>query len=300
MAKFSQYTTFVTVVETGSLSAAAKLLNISPSAVSKQLNTLEETTKVQLFDRSHRNVKATEPGLRFYEQCKSILNAVSHAEDELLEEQDAITGRLSLTVSKALIRSPLFELFSDCAEKYPEIHFDIKFSEDVEDLHEEGIDFAFRLGRLEDNSRLYATPLMDVRLTICATSKYITRYGHPENFAELSHHKLMLISPESMSTEMKQFLKRENVRLNSAYHHTTNDIEAVYQAVKSGMAIGLMLDVSVQEELEKQQFLQLLPDRKFPSKKLYLIHKKSGRVLQKQRAFKEFIRNSFKRRIELA
>ncbi|MGH1353084.1 MAG: LysR family transcriptional regulator [Methyloligellaceae bacterium] len=294
MAKFSQYSTFVAVVETGSLSGAAKLLNVSPSAVSKQLNALEASTKTQLFDRSHRNVRATEPGLRFYEQCKSILQAVTVAEDELLEEQEAITGRLSLTISKSLIRSPLFDLIAECSALYPEIRFDIHFSDHVEDLHEAGLDFAFRLGRLDDSSRLYAVPLMDVRLTICATQKYLDQYGQPESFSELSKHRLILMSPESLSVELKQFLKKQNMRSDSRHHHTTNDIEAVYQAVRSGMAIGMMLDVSIQDEMQSGEFIPLLADKKMPSKKLYLIHKKSGKFLQKQKVFKEFIRKSFK------
>ncbi len=294
MGKFSQYSTFVTVVEAGSLSAAAKLLNVSPSAISKQLNALETSTKVQLFNRSHRNVKVTEPGLRFYDQCKSILRAVSLAEDELLEEQDAVTGRLGLTISKSLIRSPLFELLAKCSKEYPEILFDIRLSDQVEDLHETELDFAFRLGRLEDNSRLYAIPLMEVRLTTCASKTYIDQYGRPDSFSDLSKHRLMVMAPETLSVEMKQFLKKENVRFGTKQHHATNDIEAVYQAVKSGMAIGMMLDVSIHDEIQNGEFISLLPDKKMPSKKLYLIHKKSGKFLQKQRVFKEFIRNAFK------
>jgi len=298
MGKFSQYRTFVAVVESGTLSDAARQLNVSPSAISKQLTNLEEATKVALFERSHRNVKVTTSGRAFYQQCKAILQSVAQAEDALLSEQEAVSGQLAITVSKSLLRSPLFDVLTAFSDHYPSIHFDINLSETVEDLHEQGYDFAFRLGRVADSSRLISMALRDVRLLCCASPRYLEQYGCPASLADLHQHKLMVLSPENLSQQVRDFFRKQKLDVNeNSFHtdfHTTNDIEAVYQAVRSGLCLGLMLDIAVQADIEQGDFVDVFPSIPLPSKKLCLIYKKGAQSSQKQKVFKAFIKSRMK------
>lgn len=278
-------------METGSITQAALKLNYSAPAVSKQLTKLEESVKVQLFHRSHKKLEITDAGKRFYPRCKSILSSISQAEDALLSEDGAINGIISITLSKALARSIIIDVLSSFSLKYPEIQFDIRFSDNLEDLHDENLDFAFRLGKLQDNSHMIATPLLVTQLVACATPGYLKYHGTPKYFSDLGHAKLILMSPLNSSEELKKFFNKEKIRPDSSAIHTCNDIEGVYQSVRANLGIGMLLDISIVKEIQDGTFVPILSERKLPKKRLYLLYKKNQWKTQKQSAFKEHVKS---------
>jgi len=292
MSKLNHYQVFVAIVETGSIIQAAKTLNYSAAAVSKQLTKLEENVQVQLFHRSHKKLEITEAGKRFYPRCKNILSSIYQAEDELLAEDDAISGTIAITLSKALARSTVFDVLSEFTVKYPQVQFDIRFSDDLEDLHDENLDFAFRLGKLQDSSHMIAIPLLETQLVACATPDYLKQHGTPKRFSDLGSAKLILMSPLNSSEALKTFFNREKIQPHSEMVHTCNDIEGVYQSVRTGLGIGMLLNISIAQELQDGTFTAILPERNLPRKRLYLLYKKSQWKTQKQIAFKEHIKSS--------
>jgi len=291
MSKLTYYRVFVTVVETGSITQAALKLNYSAPAVSKQLTKLEHSVQVQLFHRSHKKLEITEAGKRFYPRCKSILASISKAEDELLTEDDAINGTISITLSKALARSKIFDVLSSFSAKYPLVQFDIRFSDNFEDLHNENLDFAFRLGKLQDSSNMISIPLIETQLVACATPRYLEQHGTPKRFADLGSAKLILMSPLNSSEALKSFFNKEKIRPDSTTAHRCNDIEGVYQSVRSSLSIGMLLDISIEQEIQDGTFTTILAERNFPRKRLYLLYKKSQWQAQKQVAFKAHIKS---------
>jgi len=291
MPKFTHYRVFVAVVETGSIAQAALKLNYSAAAVSKQLTKLEQSVQVQLFHRSHKKLEITEAGQRFYPRCKRILASVSQAEDTLLTEDDAIKGTISITLSKALARSKVFDVFAAFTAKHPQIQFDIQFSDNLEDLHEENLDFALRLGKLQDNSHMIAIPLMETQLIACATPRYLEKYGSPKRFSDLGNTKLILMSPLNSSEALKTFFRKEKIQANSENVHTCDDIEGVYQSVLAGLGIGMLLNISTEHEIQNGTFHTVLSERNLPRKRLYLLYKKSQWKSQKLLAFKEHIKS---------
>lgn len=291
MSKLSNYQIFVAIVEAGSIIQAALKLNYSAPAVSKQLTKLEQDLKVQLFHRSHKKLEITEAGERFYPRCKNILASISQAEDELLAENEAISGTISITLSKALARSTIFDALASFTHKYPQIQFDIRFSDNLEDLHNENLDFAFRLGKLQDNSHMVAIPLLEAQLVACATQSYLERHGIPKQFSDLGSSKLILMSPLHSSEALRRFFNKEKLRPDNIMAHSCNDIEGIYQSVRSGLGIGMMLNISVEQELREGTFTSILAERNLPKKRLYLLYKKSHWKTQKQIAFKEHIKS---------
>lgn len=283
---------FVEVVEAGSLIQAAAKLHYSPAALSKQLVKLEESLNVQLFHRSHKKLEITSAGKQFYPKCKNILAAIIQAEDELLVEHEAVAGTLCVTLSKALARSKIFDAFSTFTQQYPKINLDIRFSDHFEDLHNENLDFAFRLGKLNDHSHMVAMPLMDTQLMACATKEYLLKNGTPKRFSELGDTKLITQTSLQQSEALKQFLKKEKLTFQGLNHHSCDDIEGVYQAVRSGMGIGLLLDISVKQELQRGEFQSIMSERNLPRKRMYLMYKKSQWQTQAQITFKKFMKKA--------
>ena len=292
MSRIISYQVFIEVVESGSLIKAANKLHYSPAALSKQLSKLEESLNVQLFHRSHKKLEITSAGKQFYPRCKRILADIAQAEDELLSEQDAISGTLCVTLSKALARSSIFDALADFAQQHPKIRFDIRFSDQFEDLHNENLDFAFRLGKLNDHSHMVAMPLMDTQLVACATKDCLLRYGTPKSFSKMGDLKLITQTSLQQSEVLKQFFKKEKLSLQGQNFHRCDDIEGVYQAVRSGMGIGMLLDIATQKELKNGEFQSVLSERNLPRKRLYLMYKKSQWETQSQRAFKQHMKNA--------
>lgn len=293
MSKFTNYQVLVAIVEEKSITQAASRLNISAPAVSKQLVQLEENLQVELFHRSHKKLDITEAGKQFYPKCKAILSSISQAEEELLSEHESISGSISITLSRALCRSKIFDILSSFEDKHPLINFDIHFSDQLENLHDKNIDFAFRLGKLSDNSHMIAIPLINTQLVACATPLYLEKHGVPKRLSDLGGAKLILMSPLKASEELRKFLNKEKISPNNSALHKTNDIEGVYQLVSASLGIGMMLDISIQRELDEGTFESILSERNLPRKRLYLLSKKSQWQTEKQRAFKEHVKASF-------
>ncbi len=287
MSKFTQYQAFIAVFEGKSITKAASVLNLSVPAISKQLMQLEESLQVQLFHRSHKKLDITEAGKQFYSKCKAILSSISQAEEELLSEQEAMSGVISVTLSKALCRSKVLDTLSSFVDIHPLIEFDIYFSDKLEDLYDKDIDFAFRLGQLNDSSSMTAMPLIETQLVACATPDYLKKHGIPKSFSKLGNAKFILMSALNPAGELKGFLNKEKFDYTHSVSHTTNDIEGVYQLVSASLGIGMMLDVSIHKELDEDRFVSILSERNLPRKRLHLLSKKSQWQTKKQRAFKE-------------
>ena len=297
MASFSQYRVFVAVVESGSIAQAAQLLNLSAPAVSKQLSSLEQSLSVDLFHRSHKKLEISDAGKRFYPKCKNILLSIHQAQDELLNSQDAISGTLVITLSKSLVRSKLLDALNAFTLNYPQVEFDIRFSDKMEDLFDENIDFAFRLGKLNDSSHMVAVPLMETQLTACVSPQYLKQQGLKTSavtrFSGLGNARLISMGPQYQSTALQAFFQKIKVKPEEFTGHKCDDIEGVHQAVRAGLGIGLLLDVSIQNELASGEFVSILNDHKLPNKRLYLMYKKSKWQSQKHVAFKKHMKAFF-------
>ena len=290
MTKFAHYRAFKTVVEANGMSSAARVLNISPPAISKQISMLEQDLGVQLIDRSNRKIKITEPGRKFYTQCRDILARIADTEKSLNLQKQDISGKISLTMPKSLTRSPILKALFEFSTINPSIKFNIELSEEIKDLYESESDFAFRLGKIESSTRLVAIPLFEVKLVFCASTRYLDLHGKPTSFNELENHNLILLSPYSYSEVMRKFIKRKNINLNLNNNHTSNEIEVVYQSVFSHQAIGILLDVNIKQELMKNEVVDIFSHENLPRKTLSLVFKKSGLISKKHDAFKNFIK----------
>lgn len=287
MSKIVQYQVFVTVYEVGTVTSAANLLNLSVSAVSKQISALESSLRVKLFERTNRNLKPTRLAVQFYADCRAILNKIDDAEQRLTSVSGEVSGFIRITVSKSLIKSGLIELLSRFAQQYSKVRFIIDSSEEVQDL--QGFDFAFRLGKLENHSNLIAIPLQDVSPIMCATPEYIKRCGEPKSYKELSKHRLCLMPYSLLSNQVRAYFKSKDLKFTDQ-HDQTNDIDTVLEMIRTNLCIGMVLNCSVSKELMNNQLVEVLPDERIPKKKLYLVFKKDEFELTRNRTFIDFIK----------
>ena len=292
MSKIDQYKVFAAVYEIGTVTGAAHLLNLSVSAVSKQISALEGSLNVKLFERTNRNLKPTALAAQFYPECRTILSSIVEAEERLTSDSDALSGLIRITISKSLIKSGLIKHFSSFSKQYPHVRFSIDTSETVQDLQE--FDFAFRLGDLNNQSNLIAIPLREVTPIFCATPAYIEQNGTPKSYKALSSHRLCLMPFSLLSSQVRAFLKAKFVNI-SDYHDQANDIDTVLEMIRTDICIGMVLDCAVSDELEKNQLVELFSKTRIPRKSLNLIFKRNEFETTRNRAFIDFIKACYKK-----
>ncbi len=293
MSKLNEYESLIATVETGSLGRAAKQLNCSPSTISKQLSALETSLGVTLLERSNRTVEVTEAGRQFYTRCKEILAQIRDAESEVVTRRDRHEGKIALTITTPLARSPLMSLLAEFGGLHPNIRFDLQMTDELEDLVGGRLDFALRLGNLADN-RLHAVPLLDVRPVFCASPDYLQLNGEPQQLSDLREHRIGLLSTVNLANAL-QNLSNGKAKLPKSLdiYDTTNDNNTLYAMVREGLCVGALLDINVQHELQSGELVQLFPGKRFPGKRLYLVYAKQGVLPAKLKLFKDFIKAKF-------
>jgi DNA-binding transcriptional LysR family regulator len=180
---------FVRVVELGAFSAAARALQMTPSAVSKLLSRLEARLGVRLLNRSTRQLQLTAEGGVFYERGVRVLADLAEAERGAAAN-DAPRGRLSINANVPFGEAALLPLVPAFLARYPEITLDIVLTDEVIDLIEHRTDIAVRAGPLKSSS-LVARKLGDTRKAILGAPGYLARRGVPRRPADLAGHNCL-------------------------------------------------------------------------------------------------------------
>jgi DNA-binding transcriptional LysR family regulator len=179
MDKLTAMKTFVRIVEVGSLTAAADMLDTSLPTVVRTLAGLERELGVSLLKRTTRRLHLTDEGAQYLERCRDILASIEEAEDILVARRTEPVGKLSVTASVAFGRQYLAPILYDFLERHPKVTAEALFVDRVVNLIEEGVDVAVRIAHLKDSS-LVAIPVGRVRRVVCASAQYLRRHGVPE------------------------------------------------------------------------------------------------------------------------
>ncbi|MDB5892719.1 MAG: LysR family transcriptional regulator [Rhodoferax sp.] len=177
---------FVQIIDRGGFSAAARHLDMTPSAISKLVLRLEARLGARLLDRSTRRLQPTAEGSEFYDRSVKVLADLTAAE-RAASAGAAPTGRVSINASLPFGHHVLLPLVPRFLARHPEVALDIALTDRVVDLMDEGTDVAVRWGRLPD-SNLVARRLGDTAQVIVAAPTYLARHGTPRTPHELRQH----------------------------------------------------------------------------------------------------------------
>jgi DNA-binding transcriptional LysR family regulator len=180
---------FVRVVESGGLSAAARILKLTPSAVSKLMSRLEARLGARLLNRSTRKLQLTPEGAAFYARSVQVLADIAEAEREVLAGA-APRGRVRINSVVDIGRNLLLPLVPGFLEQHPEVTLDIVLTDQVVDLLDEQADVAIRVGNLRSSS-LTARKLGESRAVVVASPEYLARRGTPTRLEDLAQHHQM-------------------------------------------------------------------------------------------------------------
>ena len=178
MDRFEAMTMFLTAIDRGSLSAAARELRVPVPTVSRKVAELESKLGTQLLLRTSRKLTLTDAGVAYAAKARLILEQLDDAEREAAGEFLAPRGELVITAPLMFGRLHLLPVVSDFLELYPEVNVRVVFGDRTVNLIDDNIDMAVRLGKLPD-SAMVATRIGSMRQVLCASPKLLDRVGIP-------------------------------------------------------------------------------------------------------------------------
>lgn len=288
---FTAMRTFIEVVQTGSMNAAALRLNVSGALVGQRVASLEDHLQVRLLNRTTRQHSLTDFGESYFEKCKDILELISLSEGAASDQQDQPQGRLRLAAPisfgiEALV--PALKRFSKIA---PEVEIDLVLSDSNEDLVAGGFDAAFRIGTLED-STLLQTTLAPYKMVLVASPDYLIENGSPKTPSELGRFQAVLFSKTgrkpwrfSKGQETLSWTPKATISVNSG--------QAVRVAANAGMGIAMLPEVLAGGDIEEGRLVQILPDWTLPEQPMSLIYHRDHYRPQRLQWFINFAKSNF-------
>lgn len=181
---------FASVVDTGSITAAAEQLGLTVSATSRTLGRLEGKLETTLLRRTTRRLELTEEGRAFLIDARAIIASVEGAEEQMAARRERPSGRLRVDAATPFMLHVIVPAVQGYRERYPQVELELDSNEGIVDLLERRTDVAIRIGQLKD-STLRSKPVGRSRLRILASPAYLEAHGHPRRVEELAKHVLL-------------------------------------------------------------------------------------------------------------
>ena len=247
---------FVSVVDSGSISAAAEQLTQTASGVSRALSRLEEKLDVTLLRRTTRRLELTEEGQAFLAQARKILDAVESAEEQMKVRRQKPAGRLRVNAAAPFMLHVVVPLVAGFRAQYPDIQLELHSSDQIIDLLEQRTDVAIRIGPLR-NSTLHARPLGSNRLRILASPAYLKAHGTPKTVADLAQHNLLgFTQPESLNQWPLRHPLGDSLNITSSLSASSG--ETLRQLALAGAGIVCLADFMTAADRASGELVQLL------------------------------------------
>lgn len=199
---------FVTVIDAGSITAAAEKLDQTVSGVSRALSRLEKQLGVALILRTTRRLQLTEEGELFLERARAILAAMEDAEEAVTRHREQPSGRLRVDAATPFMLHCIVPHMTAFAARYPDIQLELTSNERIVDLLEQRVDIAIRIGALQD-STLHARSLGVSRRRVVASPAYLAAHGTPRTLDALRAHRLIGFTAPAQLNRWPLRLQRE-------------------------------------------------------------------------------------------
>lgn len=258
MEDFKRLALFAEVVRAGSLSAAARHLNVTTSAVSQQLRALEAEHGVTLLHRSTRKMTLTEAGARFAEHCQAMVEAAARARRQLATARDAPEGELRLSAPVGFARH-VAPALGPLLSEHPALKLRLLVDDSMIDLIDARVDLALRAGRLADSSWA-ARRLCRFEWVLCAAPAYLARCGEPATPAELCAHQ-WVGAPRDGAVMMLELAGPggavEHLRLEPRI--TSNNQLTLQQLCAAGLGLALGVRADLEDDLRSGRLVAVLP-----------------------------------------
>lgn len=279
---------FCTAAELAHFKATASKLAISPQAVTRAIQQLEQMTGELLFHRNTRQTRLTEFGQQFYLDCQQQLGQL----EQLLSPRqlrDGHSGVVRLTAPAAM-RSVLMPVLLQFAQQYPAIRLDLRLSDQHSAVVDEQIDLGIRAGLLRDQS-FVAVPLSQVALWLVASPDYVKHYGAPSSLADLTSQQQVSMLDPATGKPWMWFFKDAVTYQPRKVRFLVNDAEQELAAVCAGLGLAQVADFMAAPKVQQGELVRLLPHLEPSPWPLSLYRPQRGPVAARVRVLFDFLRD---------
>ena len=279
---------FVRTVETGSFSAVAREMDVTQPTISKQIAALEEYLDVQLLVRSTRKVSLTDEGMRFYERCQPVLEALFEAESSVGKRQNP-SGILRINCSVAFGQMQVLPRLKRFLDRYPDIKIDLTLSDHFVDLVGEGIDLAIRIGKFPDPN-LISQPIGTFRFVVVASAAYLEKFGEPQVPTDLLHHNCIVYTRQSTGNEWH--FRGTTVTVSGNLQ--VNNSMALREAVLAHIGVGSAPMWTFNNELQNRSVKVILTEYEPEPIPIQVVYRRGRFQSAKIKCFIDFLIDEFK------
>jgi len=281
---------FLRVLDLGSISAAARSLDISVAVASQRLQRLEKQLGVRLLHRTTRRLHATTEGAALAERGRVLVEDLEALTSELRQTGADVSGTLRMTASASFGRQYLSPLLPAFLARHPRVRINVDLSDVMKDLASSGFDLAIRIGALED-STLIARKLAPNHRVLCASPAYLAKHGAPATPADLAAHECLLLVGSQGRQDLWRMTDHNGreiaVRVNGRFE--SNYGEVLRDACVAGLGIALHSTWHVSEDLRSGRLRQVLPHFRLADSGIYALMPQRRLVPLRVRAFVDFL-----------
>ena len=279
---------FHTVAEAGSFTNASTILNLSQSAISRQIQALENDLKVQLFERHARGLVLTENGEYLFKSAHEVISRLKDVESNLSGEKDKLHGKLAVTTVVSFGTTWLTPRIKEFMDLHPGIRVELIFDDKELDLSTREADVAIRMGA-PTQPDLIQRHLMTVHSHIYAAPSYIDEFGPIEDADDLMGQSIIVYGEGPLITIANPNWMLSRVSLSEGRHRVvleTNNVYCILQAVESGLGISTLPDYVARD---RPKLRQILPRLQGPSFDAYLVYAEELRHTKRIAVFRDFL-----------
>ena len=295
MDRWTEIELFVQVAETGSLSRAAELLDLSNASASRHLAALEERLGVRLVERNTRRLYLTDTGQEFFQRARTILADLRDAESTVNAAALNPTGILRVTASLSFSMHHIAPLLRQYTERYPNVTVHVEAANRYLDIIDNNIDVAIRNREYEPDSNITIRRLAGTRRILVAAPAYLSKHGVPREIEDLHRHKLLIYTHANNPNELRFTRGDEQKTINVKGLLESNDGQILRAAALDGMGILVQPSYIVYDDVVAGRLVPMLDDWDLPRLTVNLAYPSRKHLSAKVRTFIDFMAAHFEK-----
>jgi DNA-binding transcriptional LysR family regulator len=279
---------FVAVADLKGFAPAARKLGLSPSGVTRLIAALEEHLGARLLQRTTRSVALTDAGARYLERARGILADVEEAEGSVEGERTRPSGRLVVSAPVGFGRLHVSPLMSEYLKRHPEVSGDLRLSDRMINLVEEGVDLAVRIGHLADSS-LVARHVGEMRRIVVASPGYLKTQGEPLTPEAIASHRTIQFGAMSASPDWRFASEGREIRIAPTPRLTTNSADAAIQYAVQDGGLTRVLAYQAADAIKRGWLKIVLAKFEPPALPIHIVYPTSRLLSAKVRTFIDLV-----------
>lgn len=272
MVRLEDLVVFVTAADHGSLSAAARQLDISPAVASMALKRLETEVGARLLARSTRSLRLSPDGERYLKFARTALTEIEAGRVAVAQGRQRVGGELTLSIPSDLGRHVLVDWLDEFQARYPDVHLQVRISDRVADIFKEPVDLAVRYGTPEDSTLIVLPLAQDNRRVLVAAPAYLARHGRPQHPEDLSQHNCLRFAlSDTVHSRWTFHRGGESQVVSVKGDRVSDDGELVRRWAVNGQGIAYKSRIDVLEDLRAGRLEPVMPDYEAEAAPLNLV-----------------------------